>query len=793
MTFSPLLFAISMSQANSPDLAHFLPPASPLAGVDGAASHWTNPANLGFDPDESHSTMLEGPLDLSDWTVASAFGVGDLSGGLIHRRYSNGDRWWSAGLAQGFRISDSFRFGAQSQWNWGADRDGFFGMDFGLSYRPNSWFGLGAVARNAIGDTSETPKSFNTGLVVRPLGDRLYLGADYRVLASSDSMWTGITTGSIVLQPYRGLRLRGQFDDQKNWGVGIELQGNAGASGIFSSGLGERLTYSLTAGLPGQAIQSGRSSEEVPLYKMGGRYEYEPTEGFFGDKDVSYLELLQRLRNSADDPNVQVIALNTEGMAFSYAQLQEIHGILTDAKTKGKKLVVYVGEWAGLKDYYIASLCDRVAMHPGGNLIFTGIGIERLYFAGTLALAGISPEFSKQGDYKSAVETYTRTGASEKATEQTEALLDDLWTSLVAGIAYARGLSEEAVTEAIDAGPMTASQAIEGGWVDELVFRTDFKSVVKQLQGNMTKFNDSAGSTSKNQSGWERPDSIGVVTISGPIVAGKSSRAGFLGGGNAGAATISAALRSVKKRDDIKAVVLRVDSPGGSATASEDIWKAVTEVQESGKPVVVSMGGVAASGGYYVAASADAILAEPTTITGSIGAFAGRFTFQGLYEKLGITTELSGRGRMANMFSISKPMDPMEWERFDALAQDVYRRFVEKVAEGRGMSVEAVEAVASGRVWSGEDALEQGLVDQLGGFEEAIALAAEKAEIQEGYRTISISTDLREELKDEIIRNLGVKSELSDSLPAPVLDMMRYEWLLNEHLFMMLPYQLTVY
>jgi protease-4 len=309
----------------------------------------------------------------------------------------------------------------------------------------------------------------------------------------------------------------------------------------------------------------------------------------------------------------------------------------------------------------------------------------------------------------------------------------------------------------------------------------------------MTKFNDSAGSTSKNQSGWERPDSIGVVTISGPIVAGKSSRAGFLGGGNAGAATISAALRSVKKRDDIKAVVLRVDSPGGSATASEDIWKAVTEVQESGKPVVVSMGGVAASGGYYVAASADAILAEPTTITGSIGAFAGRFTFQGLYEKLGITTELSGRGRMANMFSISKPMDPMEWERFDALAQDVYRRFVEKVAEGRGMSVEAVEAVASGRVWSGEDALEKGLIDQLGGFEEAIALAAEKAEMQEDYRTLSISTDLRAELKDEIIRNLGVKSELSDSLPAPVLDMMRYEWLLNEHLFMMLPYQLTVY
>jgi len=473
--------------------------------------------------------------------------------------------------------------------------------------------------------------------------------------------------------------------------------------------------------------------------------------------------------------------------------MQEIHRILSDAKTNGKKLFAYLGEWSSLKEYYIASLCDKVTMHPSGNLIFTGIGIEQNYFAGTLALVGVTPEFSKQGDYKSAVEMYTRTGASEKAEEQTEALLDDLWTSLVAGIAYARGLSEEAVTEAIDAGPMTASQAIEGGWVDEVIFPTDFKKVVQKDHFSITDFDDSSGMVSDNQSGWEQPDSVAVITVSGPIVSGKSSRANFLGGGNAGAATISAALRSLKKRDEVKAVVLRVDSPGGSASASEDIWKAVTEVQESGRPVVVSMGGVAASGGYYVAASADAILAEPTTITGSIGAFAGRFTFQNLYEKLGVTTELSGRGRMANMFSISKPMDPMEWERFDALAQDVYRRFVEKVAEGRGMSVEEVEAVASGRVWSGEDALEQGLIDQLGGFEEAITLAAEKAEMEPGYRTISIGMDLKEDLKDEIIRNLGVKSDISESLPAPLLDMMRYEWLLNEHLFMMLPYQMTVY
>jgi protease IV len=730
---------------------------------------------------------------MNDWSLAMAGGEDDFSFGLLHRRYENGDRWWSAGLSQGIRLGDTFRIGAQSQWNWGGEREGFLSMDFGLSYRPLTWFGLGAVARNTVGDTSETPKNFQTGFVLRPLGDRLYLGADYGVRADSEEIWTGTTTASITAQPLRFLSIRGQIDDEANWGVGFEFQSNGAGLGVFSAGIGDTLTYSVSNGLPGQGVASASAQDKAPLYKLGKGFSYEPIEGFFGDKNLSYLELLQSIRNAAEDPEVLVIALSTEGMSFSFAQLQELRSVLMDAKENGKELAAYLGEWPQLRDYYIASVCDRVALHPGGNLVFTGIGIEQRYFAGTLALAGITPEFSKQGDYKSAVETYTRTGASEKATEQTEALLDDLWTSMVSGIAHARGISEEAVTQAIDQGPMTASQALNGGWVDELAFRTDFKGVVKKLNSHIKEFDEGNAKKAGINSGWDHPDSVAVVTISGPIVRGKSARPSFLGGGNAGAETISAALRSIKKRKKIKAVVLRVDSPGGSASASEDIWKAVKEVQGAGKPVVVSMGGVAASGGYYVAASADAILAEPTTITGSIGAFAGRFTFQKLYKKLGISTEFSGRGRMANMFSSGKAMDPIEWERFDALAQDVYRRFVEKVAEGRDMTTEEVEAIASGRVWSGEDALEHGLVDQLGGFEEAIALAAEKAEMEEGYKVLPVGIDLKDDLKSEIMKNLGVNDPLSNRLSDPLLDLMRYEWLLDEHLFMMLPYQLTVH
>jgi protease-4 len=793
MVVSPFLILLSFAHAQEPDLGHFLAPANPLASVDGASSHWLNPANLGFDSDSSSLSILERHKGLADWTAAMAGGEDNLSFGLLHRRYESGDRWWSAGLSQAIPLGDSFRLGAQSQWNWGGERAGFLTMDFGMSYRPASWFGLGAVARNAVGRTSETPLSYNAGLVFRPLGDRLYFGADYGIDGAAETAWAGTTTASIAIRPVKALQLRGQFDDNAQWGVGIELHGNGSGFGVFSAGMGDTMTYTLSEGLPGHGNADAQQKNEAPLFKLGKSYAYEPMEGFFGDKDLSYLELLQQIRIAAEDPEVQVIALSTEGLRFSFAQLQEIRSVLMDAKSNGKELAAYMGEWSQLRDYYIASVCDRIALHPGGNLVFTGIGVERRYFAGTLALAGISPEFSKQGDYKSAVEVYTRTGASEKATEQTEALLDDLWTSLISGIAHARGLSEEAVSEAVDRGPMTASQALEGGWVDELTFRSEFKSVVQHLNKDVNKLKQPSADQPGPHSGWEQPDNVAVVTIAGPIVPGKSARQSFLGGGNAGAETVAAALRRAKKRKDIKAVVLRVDSPGGSASASEDIWKAVTEIQEAGKPVVVSMGGVAASGGYYVAASADAILAEPTTITGSIGAYAGRFTFKKLYEKIGISTEFSGRGRMANMFSSAKPMDPVEWERFDALAQDVYRRFVEKVAEGRDMSVEEVEAVASGRVWSGEDALEHGLVDQLGGFEEAIALAAQKADLEEGFQVVSVGIDLKEDIKAEIMKNLGVNDPLTTHLPAPLADLVRYEWILDEHLFMMLPYQLTVH
>ena len=805
MLLSPLVLSLSITPALAQDTGHFLAPGTPMAGADGANSHWLNPANLGFDPDDSAATFIRS-FASDDWTYAAASGSGSASFGVIHHRLGNGDRWWSLGWAQGIELDKKFHLGASGQFNWFTGEERAFVMDFGFSYRPTSWLGLAGVARNAVGQSDLSPLTYTTGLVLRPAGDLFQIGVDHSFDPPSDNelldtFLAGRTIANVAVNPIGGFVLRAHVDQELNYGIGFELHAGGAGFGMFSNnpqnitgndGLLDDVTYGFHTSQPFQGAAVPQK-DKVPYFNLSKNYSYQPIDGPFDQKGSSYLDLLRRLRNTADDPNVEVIALTVSDTSFNFAQAQEIKKVLLTARDNGKKLVAHLGDNPSQRDYFLASGCNEITMHPGGNLWFTGVGVERQYFAGALALAGVEAQFSKQGEYKSAVETYTRTGASEKATEQTEALLDDLWTNLVAGIAHGREVSEEKVTVAIDGGPMTAEAAIAGGWVDKTLFTSDFLSHVKTHQGGAEEFNREAGEVQFDHSGWEPTDTIAVVYVAGTIMPGKSARPGLLQAGNAGALSIASALRQAKKDDEVQAVVLRVDSPGGSALASEDIWKAVKEVKAAGKPVVVSMGGVAASGGYYIAAPADAILAEPTTITGSIGAFAGFLSFGDLFEKVGITTEYNGRGRMANMMSISKKMDPIEWARFDELAQDTYKRFVEKVAEGRNMSVEDVEKVASGRVWSGEDALEQGLVDQLGGFEEAISLAAEKAGITEKYEVLTFGPDLKADLKEGLVQSVLGEDNVDFELPAPLQEMMRYEGLMNEHLFMMLPYNLEVH
>ena len=383
---------------------------------------------------------------------------------------------------------------------------------------------------------------------------------------------------------------------------------------------------------------------------------------------------------------------------------------------------------------------------------------------------------------------------------------------LITAIATDRGWEDDHVAQLIDAGPFTADDALEKRLVDSLVYPDQIDAELDRLFTQRHNVESNYGND-RDTVGWLPRREVAVITIDGGIVSGPSGGPGFFGGGyTSGSDTIVPQLEAAASENSIKAVVLRVDSPGGSSFASDEIWRAVERVKKAGKPVVVSMGSVAASGGYYVAAGADAIVASPSTITGSIGVYAGpKFSLEGLYEKVGIGSELYVRGRNAAMWSISKPMDDHEFAALDRMVDHTYQQFKSRVGMGRSLDKAQVESVARGRVWSGVDAKEQGLVDELGGFYDAVGIACEKANM-DCSRVSLLQLSARGGSGGEVIgRPLGVQSHphpalqhiartvgfeglLQPRLPdLPVLgELERWQSMSGEPTLMLMPYAVRI-
>jgi protease IV len=327
------------------------------------------------------------------------------------------------------------------------------------------------------------------------------------------------------------------------------------------------------------------------------------------------------------------------------------------------------------------------------------------------------------GKYKNAPNQFTEKGFTPPHREQMEDLVDNLYAEFVAGLGAGRNKTPEQVQAMIDGGPYDGESALKAGLVDELVYDDQLKARLKDASAL------SPGRYARRSRGFglDRRPKVALIYAVGDIIPGES-QGSPLGGQFAGSDTVAGALRDARKDSDIKAIVLRVDSPGGSGTASEVIWRELSLARRS-KPVVVSMSDTAASGGYYISIPADAIVAEPASITGSIGVFSGKMSLRGLYDKIGLTKEIVDRGRNASIFSDYRPWTAEEREQIRALMVSFYEDFVNKAAKGRGKSYEEIHRVAQGRVWTGEDALKVGLVDRLGGLETALAVVREKAKL----------------------------------------------------------------
>jgi protease-4 len=442
---------------------------------------------------------------------------------------------------------------------------------------------------------------------------------------------------------------------------------------------------------------------------------------------------LRALHEAAEDRHVVGLIAKIGG-TWPWATMQELRRGVQAFAASGKPTLAWAESFGeiGARDmaaYVLATGFGELWLQPGGGVGLLGVGIETPFVRGTLDRLGVEPQFEQRHEYKNAADVWVRKEFTAAHREALERLAESVFSDAVETIADARGLGHDQVRELIDTGPRTASEAQAAGLVDRLGYRDQAYEAMRARTGSEAEllFADRWRTRRKIAPPPHRRGHVALVEVRGGISSGRTRRSPM--GRQAGSDTVSAQLRAAHDNDRARAVVLRIESPGGSALASEVIWREVWRLRESGKPVVASMGDVAASGGYYIACPADVIVALPATLTGSIGVSGGKLVVDGLLERVGVTTGSVQRGARALMYSPRRGFSEDERAQFAATIDAVYNDFVGKVAAGRKRPVAEIEAVARGRVWTGRDALEAGLVDELGALRDAVRIARERADL----------------------------------------------------------------
>jgi protease-4 len=487
------------------------------------------------------------------------------------------------------------------------------------------------------------------------------------------------------------------------------------------------------------AIRGNRPSIQdnsvLTLKVSGALPDYVPDDPFrriFGAQPQSLGSLMAQFRKAKVDKRITAVMLDIDISDAGWAKSEELRSAITDFRTSGKPVYAYM-EMGLNKDYYIATACDKIFVPPPGELFTIGLAADVMFFRGSLDKLGVYPDVYQIGKYKSAGDTFTQKEMTEAHREYINSMLDDLFGRYVEGIAKARNKTVDEVKSLIDNAPYSAAAAKDAGLIDGAMYQDDVEKELKKRLGykDSDELHIARGSDYKEISqeslGLNKGEKIAVVYAAGDIVSGKSS---FGGSGEETIGSDSFVKTLNQARDDktIKAIVLRIDSPGGSSLASDIIWRAI-EAAKAKKPIVVSMSDVAASGGYYIACNANKIVAEPSTITGSIGVVGGKPVVKGFYDWIGVTNEYVMRGKNAGMFRETEKFDDSERAKFIEFINSTYDDFITKVGKGRNKEKDYINSIGQGRVWTGSQGKDRGLVDEYGGLDKAIEIAKQLANI----------------------------------------------------------------
>ncbi len=475
-----------------------------------------------------------------------------------------------------------------------------------------------------------------------------------------------------------------------------------------------------------------------------------------GGRPLTLREAVAALHRAAEDPRVAGLIARVQLPAAAAGPVQELREAIA-AFTAVKPSLAWAETYPGTLSYYLASAFGEVWMQPSGTVGLIGFATNALFLRDALDKAGIEAQFVARGEYKSAANLFTQDRYTDAHREADTRLLESLRGQVWQAISESRGVGQDSLDGLADRAPLLRDVAVESKLIDRVGFRDEAYARIAELvagEGDsptdaddddapprlfVSRYARATGPGGPSMPGRGPKSTIAVVTLAGPIVSGRGGSRMPFGSSNAGGDTIAAALREASHDESVSAIVLRVDSPGGSVTASETIWREVKKARDRGKPVVASMGAVAASGGYYVSMCADAIVANPGTITGSIGVVTGKLVARDLKDRLGVGSDSVRTNANADAWSINARFTPEQQEQVEAEADLFYTDFVERVAEGRNLSVDAVDAVARGRVWTGADALDHGLVDELGGLRAAVRKAKILAGLDEDDKVRMVS------------------------------------------------------
>lgn len=685
------------------------------------------PLNAWYVHERAATRALDADALFVATSVADLVGVGLEAEWL--RPWSDGaHRRFGLGLAVGPRLLSG---GASVRWLTGGAVQGLTTVDLGLQSRPLPWLALGALVRNLgapsnASTTLEREWTFAVGL--RPFGERLSLGVDWSLAAGT----LGRLQYTLDTRPWRGLRLS----------AGLSHGLSAPASLAFQAGVGvdfDHLGSTLSVGTVGGSVDwqfAARASVErfasivparrIAVVSLGDLGDGGPTVGSllgFAAED-RFLRLLQALERARLDPELAAVVLRVEGAGLGLARADELGAAVRRLRQAGKKVFAYVLS-ATDADYLTVSACDGIYAAPEAMMLVDGLRASVLYFGGAAELVGVGVDVARVGAFKNTPDQFTRRDMSREQRESIDAYLDATTRTVAERVVTARGMSPERWQAALDEGLKPTRRERELGTIDGVLPPAEFEAVLRrEVPGATISLGELA--PTRRDARWSGRQRIAVIPVLGTIAGGQDTPSPLGGRLAAGAQSFLGALASAVEDPRVAAIVVRVDSGGGDGLASDLMYRAILEAKKQ-KPVVSSMGDAAASGGYYVAMGAEEVFASPTTLTGSIGVFFAKPSVRGLAEKLGVSQVSVSRGKLAGLTELFDPWTPEQRAAAQRWVDDFYDTFISEVATSRRLSKEQVHRVAQGRVWSGSDALERGLVDRLGGLWDAIASARARA------------------------------------------------------------------